>query len=455
MRIPFVLFSISVVAAYKQSQDVTSNDGYTTITPSGSYSPVTVTAQYQAIPSYDSSASTYSQYLWVSTVITDADGEACTITKTEEPVTIRHTRATVTHVTTNTNWIYAVPTGAYHDGTATATYETSQWEELYEMIGEIEYKHLGPYAIHDYPGSGLCGHKCNGDHGFKYQPAHVKEFKHGKWTYYNTTYTYGLPMPKATTYETPGTYTVSAYDVTVDETITAPSEATYTAPASTMVTYGGVTTSVDEPCVITARYGAYSNDGAMIKTIIKTTTIYANTPGHYTIVKPTTTRYDHSTECTYPTTTIYEPGVYHHSKETITITKPHQAYTCSYYQTPTATSRKSVTTDRHSIYVTSPEDGTAQSYNTPSSKHDDSYPTPFSSRPSYKPTSMPPSSANDRYSTASPTNPRGPDPSSDYEEPEESYGTAYAGYVKRGGMLERRKAHIVKVTPPGKRVILV
>jgi hypothetical protein len=444
MKTTSTLLFVGVATAsydYGVAPTSSSSAGYTTITPGGSsYGPVTVTSQYQTVPTYVSSASSYSSYVYVSTVVTDADGKKCTVTKTEDPVTVYHSKSTKTHTTT----YGPAPSAGGHlpygyNGTASPyTPHTKTWEELCEKVVEVPYKQLGPSALPGYPGSGLCGEDCYGsddstptgdDEKTNYQPAHVKEYQDGKWSTYTVTYTYGAPTPKATTYANPGTYTVPDYDVTVQKTKTVAEEGTYTAPAGETVTYGGQTTDVSKSCTITAPYAAYETQGTETKTVIKTTTITADKPGKYTIAKPTTTVYDQEHVCHYPTAKVYPPGVYHHSKETITITKTSQAYTCSYQSTST--------------YPTS---STTSSY--PSASKD-SYPTS---------TPVSPSSTTDGYPTdyptASSTQPHNPDPSSDYEEPAESYGVPSAGYVKRGGMLQRRKVE-KKAAPVGKRVILV
>lgn len=71
--------------------------GYTTISPGGTYAPVTVTSQYRPIPTYIPSVSSYETYLYVSTVITDADRANITVTNIDQPVTIHHHKYTITH----------------------------------------------------------------------------------------------------------------------------------------------------------------------------------------------------------------------------------------------------------------------------------------------------------------------------------------------------------------------
>lgn len=73
----------------------------------------------------------------------------------------------------------------------------------------LKFWDLGPMGLKNYRGSGLCGKKCRGEEGIIYQPAH------GKWSSYNTTYTYGMLTLKTSTYASPGTYTAPAYDITV------------------------------------------------------------------------------------------------------------------------------------------------------------------------------------------------------------------------------------------------
>ncbi|KAF2646169.1 hypothetical protein P280DRAFT_524887 [Massarina eburnea CBS 473.64] len=403
-------------------------NGYTTITPGRTHTPITVTSQYQTVPTYISSASSYSDYLYVSTVIVDAESKNCTVTKTDEPITIYHSKYAITHTTTEGG--YAASTGNHP--IATGGYYP------YHQNATASPANIGPSALPNYPGSGLCNEKCNGKGDIKYQPVHVSEYKNGKWTQYNATYTYGAPTPSATTYENPGTYTVPAYDMTVHKPTTAVAEATYTAPASKTVTYGGSSTEVFQPCTITAQYPTYSTstEGEKIttETLILTTTIYAEKPGMYMIAKPTVTRFESEVLCRYPTLSVYQPGVYHHSRETVTVTRSSEIYTCSYHGSSTSMPA--------SVSMTS-----TPSTDTPSSPSSTPYRTHTTTPCSSSKHTTPP--------TDSSTQPPHPDPSSDYEEPVESYGTASSGYVKRGGMLERRKAAWEKKAVLAKRVILV
>ncbi|PSN60100.1 hypothetical protein BS50DRAFT_579598 [Corynespora cassiicola Philippines] len=426
MKYAFVFASVALAAEYgygTPSDSSSSKIGYTTIDPGHGYEPVTVTKQYQPIPTYipaegyDVSTGSWSDYAFVSTVISDYNGNKYTITKTDQPVTVYHTKATYTHTSTDAG--YAAPTGYYPTGGYVPKNSTitKTWYELYEKVHEVPYKDLGPHVLPGYGGSGL----YKGDD--KKQAVKVKEYKGGKWSDYSYTFTYGAPEPETSTYEHPGTYTIPAKDVTLDHTTTVPAEATYTAPAGKPVTYGGAYTTVTEtkPTTITAGYAAYETEGALTKTVIHYKTITCTGTGKYEIAKPTVTSYAHDTTVKYPTTKVYTPGVYHHSKETVTITKPNQPYTCTYEQTST--------------------------YPTPSTTPTGSYPT--ATKDTYEEPSYPTSGE------ATATKPYGPDPSSDYEEPAESYGKPHAGYVKRGGVLERRKAEPEVKKAAGKRVILV
>ncbi|KAF2003941.1 hypothetical protein P154DRAFT_588528 [Amniculicola lignicola CBS 123094] len=367
---------------------------YTTIDPGYGHALVTVTSQYQPIPTYVAGKKHgyFSKYKYVSTVIDDAEGK-CTITRTKQPVTVYHHKTTYTRTTTYNVPGYPVPTGGYKNCT------TKVWHELYEKVYEVPYKQLGPSALPGYGGSGLCEKACHGDGDTIYQPVHVKEYTGGKWNMYKHTLTYGLPKPSTTMFPTPGVYTLSAYDVTVDHATTIAGEATATCNAGKTVTYGGYTTSFAYPTTVTVPYGAYEKDGDKTKTIIKYITVTATGAGKYTVIQPTTTVYEYDTTIAYPTAVCYETGVYHHPRETVTIINPNKPYVCTAYS------------PKHTNY------------------------------PGYK---SPPSG----------TRPYPADPSSDYEEPAESYGHVNArAYFRRGGVL-RRSAPEVKRTK-GKRVIVV
>ncbi|OWY46516.1 hypothetical protein AALT_g2499 [Alternaria alternata] len=341
--------------------------GYTTIVPGYGKQPVTVTTQHQPYPTCVSPAyggkdcAKWDEDAYVSTVIKDYDNNYATITKTAQPVVVYHTKKTITHSATATSG-YAAPTGvAYKNGTEGC------WYELYEKIEEVPYNQLGPHALPGYPGSGLY------KEGEKKQPVNVKEYKGGKWSEYVHEYSYGTPKPEVTTYEKPGVYTIPSKDVTIDHPVTYPAEATKTAKAGETCTYGGQSIEAKQTGYITGAYAAYEtkvNGGKTVtETVIKHTTIYASTTGNYEVAKPTTTVYDHDTEVAYPTAKHYEAGVYHHEAQTVTITKPGQAYTCEYEQTKKheATSTPKKSTD-HSAYPTSvPAHDNSYGHNKPSS----------------------------------------------------------------------------------------
>lgn len=446
-----VLFAGAVAAGdaygYQAKPTTTSSSkiGYTTIYPGKGYEPVTVTSQYQTIPtyvtdSYDTKKVSTSSYVWVSTVITGYNGKPVTITKTDQDVTLYSTQSTITKYRTEPAGGYAAPTGAYQtgsgghypkNGTAAPypTHSVKEYYELYEKIHHEEYKNLGPKALPGYPGSPLyTGAKDK-------QPVKVKEYTNGKWSEYKHVFDYGVPKPSATTFKNPGTYTIPSYDKTVTASYSAPSQCTTSVDAGKEITYGGYSTSVSKPTTITATYPAVETNAGKTETVYHTKTVTCPNAGKYEIEKPTTTKFTHPTTFVYPTVTVYPPGVYHHTKETVTITKSNQAYTCSYQSTDKPTSTPS--------YPTSTPSG--------------SYPTstPSGSYPTETPSGTYPTVSKDNTYPTTTTGPHYPDPSADYTEPIEAYGTATAGYVKRGGMLERRRAEPEVKKAAGKRVILV
>jgi hypothetical protein len=443
-----LLFNISIAAAdysyvYPTAASFTSSSskiGYTTIHPGHGAGPVTVTKQYQPVPTYipapySSSTGSWSSYDWVSTIITDYEGKECTVTKTDQPVVIYHSTSMITHY--STQYGHTAPTGynssmpAYQTQNVTATpTSTKAYYEFYEKIYEAKYKELGPKALPGYSGSGLWKDK-------KHQIVKVKEYMNGKWINYTQVLTYDAPVPYVTTYETPGTYTVPAYDVTVDTTTTVPVEATYAASADKPVTYGGVTITVTKATTITVGYGAYETYGTNSKAVVQHKTVACPQAGKYTIIEPITTSYNLDTTVAYPTATTYAPGVYSHTKETITITEPNQPYTCTYHST------EYVTPYPYQTVVSLAYSGNTSNIYTTSTGN--VFPTATKNVYSEQPGSP------------TMTKPHNPDPSSDYDEPAESYGTISSSYVKRGGMLERHSAHgrAVKRRHPGRRVILI
>jgi hypothetical protein len=410
MKSATILSLATAVAAeygYGSAPKTSSKLGYTTVYPGYGKQPVTVTAQYQPVPTYVNGK--WSHYEAISTVITDVHGNKITVTKTEQDVTVYHSKTTLTHTKSAPIGGYAKPTGYGASAYANST-KPQTWNELYEEIHYVPYNHMGPHALPGYAGNPKA--KETKDQ----QAVKIKKYQGGKWAEYDHTFTYNAPKPSVTTYDAPGTYTVPAKDITVAYPTTVTATATYTAKANKPVTYGGQITSVSKPTTITAHYPAYETHGTVTKTVIKSTTVACPNAGKYTIVKPTTTVYKHDTTVSYPQVTKYPAGVYHHEAETVTITKSHQPYTCSFEQT--------------SAYpVVTPPAYSA-------------YPDAYSTVPVY---SDKPSSTGPSY----------PDPSSDYDEPIESYGHANAGYVKRGGVLERRKAESGPAKPAAKFAILV
>jgi hypothetical protein len=375
---------------------------------------VTVTKPYQMVPTCSpmpNKAVVCSDYAYVSTVLTDAKGDSCTVTKTNQPVTLCHTKTKITKTygassssssCSSTSSSSSASSASSHSMGMTygaPAYPTpSVYYEEYEKSCEAPYDHLGPIALPGYEGSGLCGAECEGKHGAKYQPMKVTECRDGVCTTYDYTATHAAPAPKVTSYDAAGTYTIDEYDVTVTKPTTVPAAASCSAKAREPVTYGGVVTHVPRPTTITVAYPVEKKHGANTKTYVKYITKVCPSAGTYTVVEPETTTYDHDTTFTYPTVSVYKPGVYHHDKEVVTVTKPGEAYTCSLSKQPGV------------------------------------------------------------YPTSTKTAPYKPDPSSDNGEPTELYGRADAGYSHHGGIIKRAEAPPAKRGQAGshkKRVILV
>ncbi|KAF2015633.1 hypothetical protein BU24DRAFT_491852 [Aaosphaeria arxii CBS 175.79] len=500
---------------------------YTTINPGYGHAPVTVTKQYQAVPTYDASGKS-SEYLWVSTVIKGCNGEPVTITKTNQKVVLYSTKSTATRYRTEPAAGYAAPTG-YFPKNSTATPVVKPYFELYEKVHEAKYKDLGPKALPGYKGNKL--YKGSKDK----QKVTVKEFENGKWNKYVHTFDYGVPKPSATTFATPGVYTIPAYEKTITKYETVAAETTYTAQFGDSLTYGGYTITVTEtePTTITTKVPqSYQTEGTKTITVYKTEVVTCTGAGEYEVEKPTTTKFEQPTTFVYPTTTVYPPGFYHHDAETVTVTKSNEPYTCKFQSTDKPSYPISSTTKGYNGYPTSsyvpypvssstkeyetyPSSSSAQEYETyptssstkeyetyptsSSTKEYETYPTSTASEYETYPTSTAseyevyptstaseyevyptstaseyevyPTSTASEYEvyptstateyetypseTPSKTSPPVADPSSDYEEPLENYGTPNAGYVKRGGLIERRKAEPQAKQALNRRVILV
>jgi hypothetical protein len=194
-------------------------------------------------------------------------------------------------------------------------------------------------------------------------------------------------------------YTIPEYTMTVTKSTDECAPTTYHATKGDNI-YGAITTDVAYPTTFVYPYPTVKYEHKnYVSTIIYTTIIYDH-PGKYTIVPPTHTYCDSPKDIVYPTPKPIYPGEYTHTKETVTITKSSQAYTCGYQSSST--------------------------YSTPS------YGT--STKPSY------------------------PNPSDYNSSPVEDYGHAtavpYGSYVKRGGVIQRKRDE-VKRSGEKKRVILV
>jgi hypothetical protein len=251
--------AVSSTASSKATPCSTSvgQNGYTTVVPGYGKPPVTVSSQYQAIPTcvaqgYDSkSCDKWGEDKYVSTTVTDYDHNVVTVTKVQECLTVYHEKKTITHYATPTLGGYVAPSSAPMG----AKNSTGTWYELYEKVHVVEYENMGKHALPGYGGSGLC-HECDDA-----QPVTVKECKSGKCTEEKKTLNYGKPKDEIKVYEKPGVYTVPAKVVTI---------------------YPSAPTGA-------AGHGNGNGNGK-----------------------------------------APEAGVYTYEAKTITITKPNQAYTCTY-----------------------------------------------------------------------------------------------------------------------------
>lgn len=311
--------------------------GYTTIHPGYGKQPVTVTSQHQPYPTCVSAGyggkecGKWEDDIYVSTTIKDYDQKVITVTEVTQPVTVYHTKYTITHSATGKMGYPTASAGyALPSGISNKTVSAGCWYELYEKVEEVPYNKLGRHAMAGYPGSGLY------PEGDKKQPVYVKEYKGGKWSEYEHVYSYGIPKEEVTTYGKPGVYTVPAKTVIVDYPVAHPAEATKTAKAGETCTYGVQYIDAKRTGYVTGAYGAYETkviDGEPVtETVVKYTTVYVTSTGKVMVAEPTTTVYDHDTMVAYPTAESYAPGVYKHEAKTITVTKGGEAYTCSYEQ---------------------------------------------------------------------------------------------------------------------------
>ncbi|EXJ80891.1 hypothetical protein A1O3_07179 [Capronia epimyces CBS 606.96] len=171
--------------------DAAKHTAITTLTPCPSASgrktsaPITVTSQYQRVSTCDASAKAcirkkcwtqydYSTYDFVSTVIPcpfASPSPVTTVTKTEQSVLVSRSSGTIT----NTHIISTATIKGGKPITVTSTVSTyttinKEWNAI--------YKDLGPYAIPNYDGSGICT-DCMGPHGEKMQTLDVIECVEG------------------------------------------------------------------------------------------------------------------------------------------------------------------------------------------------------------------------------------------------------------------------------------
>lgn len=282
------------------------------VTPGYGQAPVTITAQYQTYPSCvataygGSSCATWGANTYVSTTVKDYNSQNVYVTDVKQAITLYATKST---------------------STCTAA-GSSATPSVYQRVEYCQYNQLGGNAINGYGGSGLCATCCNA------QPVTVKEYKNGQWSSYTSTQSYGVPTAYATTYATPGTYTVPAKQMTVSSTVYGCSEVTKTATAGQTCVYGGNYALATGVGYMTVPYGGYStsvsNNMTSTYPVVKTTTVYASKTGTVTICTPTSTVYATSTTYVYPMVSSYAPGVYSYGAKTVTVTQSNQAYTCPY-----------------------------------------------------------------------------------------------------------------------------
>ncbi|KAI6785875.1 beta-glucosidase-like protein [Emericellopsis cladophorae] len=138
-----------------------------------------------------------------------------------------------------------------------------------------------------------------------------------------------VPTPEVTTCPTPGTYTIPATTVTVDETTTV------CVPTSVHVvpgthTVGGVTTVVVEATTVTCPVATVTTqpDGAVTSTIVQTEYVCPSA-GTYTI-NPITTTVTEECDVEFPVPTSYNPGTYTAPEQVITVTETDFVYVCPY-----------------------------------------------------------------------------------------------------------------------------
>lgn len=137
--------------------------------PKVAHTPITVTSQYQAVSTCDTTVScikrrwrthfVYDTYSFVSTVIPcpPVKPPFTTITKTEQSVLVSRSSSTITKRQI-TSKIFS------HSGSSTTSTATQTTYTTVVKEWSAEYKDLGPLALPDYKGSGLCT-SCKRPHG--------------------------------------------------------------------------------------------------------------------------------------------------------------------------------------------------------------------------------------------------------------------------------------------------
>ncbi|KAI9761306.1 MAG: hypothetical protein M4579_001096 [Chaenotheca gracillima] len=140
--------------------------------------PITVTEQYQTVSTCtptqtcDSCSTEYpfTDYVYVSTVIPQAGGKSCTVTKTDQKVTVSQLKTTSTaYVPAPTKW-------------ANSTKTTSKvgHVEVVKIDYIVPYVEIGPSCIPGYGGSGLCSSCAPQKDGSQTQVVEVIECRGNK-----------------------------------------------------------------------------------------------------------------------------------------------------------------------------------------------------------------------------------------------------------------------------------
>lgn len=278
----------------------------------------------------------YYESLWISSVIPLPYGEGkCTVTDTEQSVTVQEYSSKVTHYTTITPHPVVYKLHTNHTTTKIAEpYKKVQSVDVVVIDYITPFKSLGPHAIPGYPGSGLC-HDCkpNKD-GSAHQVVDVRKCINDECTEYAETWAYDAPKKTSSVnrrhcttskvVSTPGTYTITVVPETC-KTVSVHGPTTIVYPETSLVCHSkGVYTATITPEVchtthVSPHHGQHTTihvDTTITKTYHYTTTV-CNThkPSHI----PSYTHRPHSSSHHHSSHTSSS----HHSSHTST--HPHHS----------------------------------------------------------------------------------------------------------------------------------